>query len=183
MTLWVVLDRLIYANWDFGGSARFSEVRWRETLVLSGSNATLVVSDRDELLIWRSQVSSQRVHPPPPHLQTTEKCHVRNRTSFFCRVLGLRSPLWSRNGSFPLQSSWSQADKPENDIKSSQENPQRRFLLLLYVKARRKRHILYETRSAAAVGFHPNRQAEFIPKTEKQHLGSADPIQTGSPVF
>lgn len=31
----------------FGGSAQLSEVRWRGTLVLSGSNATPVVSERE----------------------------------------------------------------------------------------------------------------------------------------
>lgn len=49
---------------------------------------------------------------------------------------------------------------------------------------------IYETRSATDVGFHPNRQAELIQaellccyNTTKQHLGSADLIQTGSPLF
>lgn len=60
----------------FYGSAQFSEVKRRGTRVLSGSNATPVASDGDELLIWRSQLSLQK--SLFALLQTTEKCHVRN---------------------------------------------------------------------------------------------------------
>lgn len=73
------LDRLVCIllyRLGFYGSAQFSEVKWRGTRVLSGSNATPVASDRDELLIWRSQLSLQK--SLLALLQTTEKCHVRN---------------------------------------------------------------------------------------------------------
>lgn len=91
----------------FGGSAQLSEVRWRGTLVLSGSNATPVVleRERDELLIWRSQLSSQK--SLSTLLQTAEKCHVRNllfHSIRACSLLACQSLLWSWDRSFLVQS-------------------------------------------------------------------------------
>lgn len=42
---------------------------------------------------------------------------------------------------------------------------------------------IYEAGSAADIGFHPNRQAEFITKAPKQRLWCAVSIQTGIPLF
>lgn len=71
------LNCILLYRLGFGGSAQFSEVRWRGTLVLSGSNATPVVSER-ETSYWSGGVNSPRRNLSSPLLQTTEKCHVRN---------------------------------------------------------------------------------------------------------
>lgn len=103
----------------FGGSAQFSEVRWRGTLVLSGSNATPVVSDR-ETSYWSGGVNSACRNLSPPSFKRLKS--VMLETSF-SRVLGPRillprqNRLWSWDGSFLVQSSRSQKDKPEKILK------------------------------------------------------------------
>lgn len=74
----ILLNRL-----GFGGSAQFSEVRWRGTLVLSGSNATPVVSEK-ETSYWFRGVNSARRNLSPPSFKRLKS--VMLETSF-SRVL------------------------------------------------------------------------------------------------
>lgn len=73
---------------------------------------------RDELLIWRSQLSLLK--SLSTLLQMTEKCHVRNLLFQSIRppyLLPCQHLLWSCDGSFLVQSSRSQKDKPEKMLK------------------------------------------------------------------
>lgn len=88
----ILLKRL-----GFRASAEFSEVKRRGTLVLSGSNATPVVSERDKLLIWRSQIGSQK--SLSTLFQKTEKCRVRKLLFRGQSFLPCQNPLWSRDRS------------------------------------------------------------------------------------
>lgn len=75
----------ILLNWlGFGARAQFSEVMWRGTLVLSGSNATPVVSER-ETSYWSGGVNSACRNLSPASFKRLNS--VMLETSF-SRVLG-----------------------------------------------------------------------------------------------
>ena len=99
-------------------------------------NATPVVSkrERDELLIWRSQLSSQK--SLSTLLQTTEKCHVRNLlfqsirpllccpAKVFCEVEA--GAFWCI-----IQIS---AGQDERDIKRFQDNQRMAFTIFIPIE-------------------------------------------------